>query len=67
MSRSALFIADSYPRSVSVQGNGRVLPVSQRQLPVPMSHNTINRAFNPGRVSQLYDFTCINGKYKALL
>ncbi len=58
--------AASYPHHDSVQGNGRVVPVTLRQLLVLPSHNTINRAVKQGYESQLDDLTCIISKYKAV-
>ena len=58
--------AAGFPRKVSVQGNGRVMPVTLRQSLILLSQNTTNRAVKQGRKSQLNDFTCINSKYKAV-
>lgn len=64
--RKIVIGAASYSRKSSVPGNGRVFPVTLRQLHVPLSHDSINRAVKQGCISQLDDFTCINGKYKAV-
>ena len=58
--------AAGFPRKVSVQGKGRVMPVTLRQLLILLSQNTTNRAVKQGCKSQLNDFTCINSKYKAV-
>jgi hypothetical protein len=58
--------AAGFPRKVSVQGKGRVMPVTLRQLLILLSQNTTNRAVKQGSKSQLVEFTCINSKYKAV-
>ena len=58
--------AAGFPRKVSVQGKGRVMPVTLRQLLILLSQNTTNRAVKQGCKSQLNDLTCINSKYKAV-
>jgi hypothetical protein len=58
--------AASFQRRISVQGNGRIIPVTLRQSLILLSQNTINRGVKQGCKSQLDDLTCIISKYKAV-
>ena len=64
--RRIVINAASFPRRISVQGNGLIIPVTLRQSLILLSQNTINRGVKQGCKSQLDDSTCINSKYKAV-